>query len=208
MYLDGTYTGQTTNTVLTDVSTGAHTVKVIKEGYLDDEQSATVVKEQTTLVTFGLTLHTLTVTEPNTDSVWVTGEEVEIAWETDQSGAAIRGVTLRTSSLGPDAAKRTAIAFSRNRNPETMMTGLEARSNLTASGEMQLSWRNRPTGSHVSGFAVGSFLPLQERLAFDNGLIRNQLGLRGSFGNPFGKPFIDKESRSGFSQKGLFSRRE
>jgi len=205
VYLDGTYTGQTTNTVLTDVSTGAHTVKVIKEGYLDDEQSATVVKEQTTLVTFGLTLHTLTVTEPNTDSIWVTGEEVEIVWETDQSGAAVRRVSFRTPSLRPDTARRTGAVFARNRNREVMIRNLITQMNPSDFGEIRMSSRKNLAGSNVSGSSMGSFLPLQGRLAFNNSPILNQMGLKGSFGNPFGQPFIDKESRSGLDPTALYS---
>jgi DNA-binding beta-propeller fold protein YncE len=86
VYLDGSDTGQVTDCFLSEVSAGNHTVKLIKEGYVDVEQSLTVTKDQTAAVNVTLSTHTISVVEPGSETVWVTGEDVEIIWTVDGSG--------------------------------------------------------------------------------------------------------------------------
>jgi len=85
VYLDGNDTGKTTNCTLTFVSPGSHTVKLIKEGYEDYQESVSVTAGQTSTVNANLTKHTVTVTSPTSSTVWTKGDEVEIRWETSGS---------------------------------------------------------------------------------------------------------------------------
>ena len=80
VYLDGSDTGQESDCLLSDVSVGSHTVKLIKEGYVDAQQSVTVTEDQTATANIPLSAHTITVEDPTSDTVWVTGEAVEIKW--------------------------------------------------------------------------------------------------------------------------------
>ena len=83
IYLDGNDTGKTTNTTITDVSIGSHTVKLVKEGYLDYQETVSVVAGQTTRASANLNKHTITITSPTIDSTWTKGKDVEIKWTTD-----------------------------------------------------------------------------------------------------------------------------
>jgi len=55
VFLDGNDTGKTTSTTLTDISPGNHTVRLVKEGYLDYEESVSVTAGQTATVNATLT---------------------------------------------------------------------------------------------------------------------------------------------------------
>jgi len=85
IYLDNTDTGKTTNDTLTSVSAGAHTVKLVKEGYQDYTQSVTVTAGQTATVNATLTKNTITVTSPASGANWMKGTEYTILWTTDSS---------------------------------------------------------------------------------------------------------------------------
>jgi len=87
VFLDGSDTGHTTNTTLTDVSPGSHTVSLIKEGYEDEQASVSVTAGQTATVSVTLTEPTITVLELPAGTVWRTGEGVEIKWGVSGSGA-------------------------------------------------------------------------------------------------------------------------
>jgi len=89
VYLGGTDTGQVSNCLLSEVSAGSHTVKLIKEGYVDAQQSVTVTKDQTATVNISLSTHTITVEDPSSETVWVTGEEVEIKWSAGGTGNSV-----------------------------------------------------------------------------------------------------------------------
>ena len=90
VFLDGSNTGQTTNCTLTSVSPGSHTVKLVLEGYEDEQISVSVTAGQTATVSTTLTRPTITVIELPSDTVWTTGGEVEIKWETSGSGSSQR----------------------------------------------------------------------------------------------------------------------
>jgi len=100
VYLDGTDTGRTTNTTLTNISPGSHTVKLIKEGYEDYEESVSITAGQTTTVNALLTQHTITVTSPTSGTIWTKGGEVEITWETSGS-ASFKAHASPTTGLSP-----------------------------------------------------------------------------------------------------------
>jgi hypothetical protein len=100
VYLDGSDTGRTTNTTLTNVSPGSHTVSLIKEGYEDEQMSVSVSAGQTATVRVTLTKPTITVIELPPDTIWTTGKEVEIKWETSGSGSS-QGVASTGAGLNP-----------------------------------------------------------------------------------------------------------
>jgi len=85
VYLDGNNTGEMTNCTLSDVSPGSHTVKVVREGYVEQEESVSVIAGQTTTVNITLSKHTITVTRPKRTTIWKTGEIVKIKWNTSDS---------------------------------------------------------------------------------------------------------------------------
>ena len=80
IYLDGTDTGQTTNSILTDVSPGSHTVALVKEGYEDYEANISVTAGQTTTVNASLVAIIITVTNPTSTTIWTKGNDVQITW--------------------------------------------------------------------------------------------------------------------------------
>ncbi|MFX1263654.1 MAG: PEGA domain-containing protein, partial [Promethearchaeota archaeon] len=82
VYLDGQNTGRTTNTTLTGVSPGSHTVEVLKDGYGDYETSVSVTTGQTATVNATLSAHTIDVTQPKGSTRWTQGEDVTIRWTT------------------------------------------------------------------------------------------------------------------------------
>jgi len=98
IYLNGTDTGNTTNTTLTDVSPGNHTIKLVKEGYEDYEESISVTAGQTTTVNANLTIITITVTNPTSSTIWTKGNEVEIRWGTSGSSSFKAHVSTSTES--------------------------------------------------------------------------------------------------------------
>ena len=87
VFLNGSDTGNTTNTTLTDVSPGSHTVDLVLEGYEDEQVSVSVTAGQTATVSVTLTEPTITVLELPAGTVWRTGEGVEIKWGVSGSGA-------------------------------------------------------------------------------------------------------------------------
>ncbi len=85
IFLDGTDTGKATNTTLTNIVPGNHTVKLVKEGYKNVEQSVSVTAGQTASLSISLSQHTITVTSPTSSTLWVKGTEVEITWTYDEA---------------------------------------------------------------------------------------------------------------------------
>ena len=83
IYLDGTDTGQITNSTLPNISAGSHTVKLVKEGYVDYETTVSVTANQTTTVDTTLSPHTITVTNPSNSTSWRQGTYVDIYWHTN-----------------------------------------------------------------------------------------------------------------------------
>jgi hypothetical protein len=77
IYLDGSSTGETTNTMLTKISEGSHTIKLILSGYEDTEKTVEVAVDDTVYV--GLPL-TEDAGDPGPVSVDVTGRIVLGDW--------------------------------------------------------------------------------------------------------------------------------
>jgi len=100
VFLDGSNTGQTTNCTLTDIFPGSHTVMLVMEGYEDEQMSVSVTAGQTATVSVTLTKPTITVIELPPSTVWTTGKEVEIKWETSGSGSS-QGVVSTGAGLNP-----------------------------------------------------------------------------------------------------------
>jgi len=94
VFLDGTDTGLTTDCTLTDVSSGSHTVKLVKEGYENYEESVSITAGQTATVSATLTMITITISGLTSSTVWTNGKEVEIQWETSGSGGVSTGAGL------------------------------------------------------------------------------------------------------------------
>jgi len=88
VFLDGADTGQVSNCTLSDIDEGSHTVRLVKDGYGEVEQSVTVVKKETANVTLTLAAHTITVTNPTAATVWAKGQSVSITWTTGGGAAA------------------------------------------------------------------------------------------------------------------------
>lgn len=87
IYLDGVNTGNKTNSTLTGVDPGNHTIKLTKDAYVDYSASVSVSAGQTATVNATLKKHTLTLTSPSEDSVWYMGQKAEIKWKTGDSTA-------------------------------------------------------------------------------------------------------------------------
>jgi len=94
VYLDGSNTGLTTDCTLTDVSSGSHTVSLIREGYEDEQRSVSVTAGQTATVSVTLTKPSIAVLELTSGTVWTTGEEIEIKWQTSGSSGVSTGAGL------------------------------------------------------------------------------------------------------------------
>jgi len=108
IYLDNTDTGKTTNDTLTSVSPGAHTVKLVKEGYLDYQQNVTVTAGQTLTVNATLTKNTITVTSPASGASWTKGTEYTIQWATDSTMSESRSGNLPFPSIQASSPQTAA----------------------------------------------------------------------------------------------------
>ena len=58
IYLDGSNTDKTTNVLLENVSVGSHTIKLVKDGYVDWQQEVMVNEDQTTTINANLSAET------------------------------------------------------------------------------------------------------------------------------------------------------
>lgn len=161
IYLDGNNTGRTTNSTLTNVAVGSHTVKLLKDGYGDYEQTVSVEGGKTTTIDAPLRAHTIEVTEPTSSTNWAHGEEVRIRWTTG-------GGQSRLGSLGINRVQHPI-----NRAFRSARLRGAFRSNLSSSSPNRAIWgqkrenlkreraRPGPTGpvqssmgvSHVEGMS-------------------------------------------------------
>lgn len=80
IYLDGSNTGRTTNTTLTGISAGPHSIKLVKEGYEDFYQSVTVPSGGTATAGGALTAHNISVTSPSEGQVLEKDQNFTITW--------------------------------------------------------------------------------------------------------------------------------
>lgn len=90
IWLNGTNMGKVTNAVLNDVPAGTHTLKLIKEGYQDHQQTVTVKEGMTIQVNVVLSSYKITVTSPNSGTLWVARKQETIKWTTTSSLAAFQ----------------------------------------------------------------------------------------------------------------------
>jgi hypothetical protein len=153
IYLDGTDTGQTTNSTLTNVSPGSHAVRLVKEGYEDYQESISVTAGQTTTVNASLTAIIITVTNPTSSTIWTTGSSVEIRWTSsgslDLQGNARKSAGLNTLS---HPGRNLSASFRRMsprlrhsfRNIVGTRRGLDNRSNMGSSSPKGISSSKTP----------------------------------------------------------------
>ncbi|TET77759.1 MAG: PEGA domain-containing protein, partial [Candidatus Cloacimonadota bacterium] len=142
IYLDGTDTGETTNSTLSDVSAGSHTVKLVKEGYEDFVESISVTAGQTTTVNASLTVITITVTNPTSSTIWIKGSDVEIRWGSSGSlsfqgnvrkNTGLSPLSLSGRNLSPSFRRRTLRSKHSFRNLIRTRRELDNRSNMGSS---------------------------------------------------------------------------
>jgi hypothetical protein len=88
IYLDGSDSGSVTNATLANIAAGSHTVRLVKEGYGDAEQTVSVTSGQTATVDLNLTQDIVSVTQPVAGATWTLGSSVTITW---QVGASLSG---------------------------------------------------------------------------------------------------------------------
>jgi hypothetical protein len=91
--LDGSDTGQVTNTTFTGIAPGSHRVEVSKEGYVDYEETVSVTSGQTARVDATLSKHTISVSSPKANDVWHIGQNVQIKWSTGGGSSAVKSAT-------------------------------------------------------------------------------------------------------------------
>jgi sugar lactone lactonase YvrE len=108
IFLDGTDTGQVTNATLTGISPGSHEVKVSKEGYVDREETVSVTGGQTAIVDVSLSKHTISVSNPKANDIWVKGQTVQIKWSTGGSSATRSVVQSHFNPLLSDSGNSRA----------------------------------------------------------------------------------------------------
>ena len=115
VYLDETDTRQVTNCILDNISPGNHAIKLIKEGYIDYQENVSVTAGQTTTLNATLTMHTITVTDPTSSTIWRRGQIVEIKWQTDGSARIQGNIGLRAGlNLQPYPDRQFSSTFQKN----------------------------------------------------------------------------------------------
>ncbi len=146
--LDGTATGQTTNSTLPDVSTGSHTITLLKEGYEDYEENITVTAGQTTTVNANLAAIIITVTNPTSSTIWTKGDDVEIRWGSSGSSslqgnvrksAGLSPLSLSGRNLSPSFRRRTLRSRHSFRNLTRTRRDLDNNSNMGSSSIKEIS---------------------------------------------------------------------
>ncbi len=147
IYLDGTATGQTTNSTITDVAPGSHTITLVKEGYEDYGENISVTAGQTTTVNASLSAVVITVTNPTSSTIWTKGVDVEITWGSSGSPS-FQGNFRRSNGLSPQThSGRDFLSFQRRalrsirsfRNLIRTRRELDNRNNMGSSSFKEIS---------------------------------------------------------------------
>ncbi len=112
VFFDGSDTGLFTDCTITEVDEGVHTIRLIKDGYIEEERTVSVSKKETTNVSMSLSAHTLTISEPKASTLWTAGDTLAITWTT-------------AGSVGIQTRPMTAYGIT----PQTGMNGSAARIN-------------------------------------------------------------------------------
>ncbi|MBA7613639.1 hypothetical protein ES703_20893 [subsurface metagenome] len=148
IYLDGAATGQTTNSTLSEVSPGSHTVTLVKEGYEDYEENISVTAGQPTTVNANLTAIIITVTNPTSSTTWIKGDDVEIRWGSSGSSslqgnvrksAGLNPLSNSGRNLSPSFRRRTLRSIHSFRNLTRTRRELDNRSNMGSSSIKEIS---------------------------------------------------------------------
>lgn len=148
VYLDGTDTGLTTNSTLTAVSPGSHTVTLVKEGYEDYEEIISVTAGQTTTVNANLAAIIITVTNPTSSTIWTKGVDVEIRWGSSGSlsfqanarkSTGLNPLSQSGRNLSPSFRRRTLRSRHSIRNLIRTRRELDDNSNMGSSSIKEIS---------------------------------------------------------------------
>jgi hypothetical protein len=217
IYLDGAATGQTTNSTLTNVSSGSHTVTLVKEGYEDYGQNISVTAGQTTTVNANLTAVVITVTNPTSSTIWTKGVDVTITWGSSGSPS-FRVNSRRSNGLNPlsDSGRNLLPSFRRPtlrsiysfRNFIRTRRNSDNRSNLSSSSIKEISSYqstkinlHRPSNAQDVSRKFSSSskeVNISRQTARNSGIIKRNKGF-GKFNPPVSKrisPQIGKSSRN------------
>ncbi len=81
VFLDGVDKAVMTDTTLTKVATGNHTIKLVKDGYADYQGMTNVTAGQTANVGASLMGNTIAIMSPNASTVWTKGASADITWQ-------------------------------------------------------------------------------------------------------------------------------
>jgi hypothetical protein len=133
VYLDGQNTGRTTNTTLTGVSPGTHTIQILKNGYGDHETSVSVSSGQTATVNATLAAHTITVTQPTGSKSYTQGDTLKIRWTTG-GGTSQSGLTNVRGGIGSSAH---FIRMSRMRARQSALSSRRTDKRFSRNGDMR-----------------------------------------------------------------------
>jgi len=131
VFLDAVDTGNVSNCTLSDITPGSHVVRLVKEGYMEFEQSVSVTAGETAMVSGTLVMHTLTVTNPAGGITWGTGQQVTIRWESNANSGSSGAIAKNRGVLSPvnpsgQMARMNRLRMFR-RSPSSRTIGQQAR---------------------------------------------------------------------------------
>jgi len=195
IYLDGAATGQTTNSTLTDVSSGSHTVTLVKEGYEDYGENISVTAGQTTTVNANLTAVVITITNPTSSTIWTKGVDVTITWGSSGSPS-FQGNFRKSNGLYPlsNPGKNLSNLFRRRvlrsrhsfRNLTRTRRELDSRSNTDSSSikeissskaiELKLNGPSSPQDASRKPLSSSNEINISHQRAKNSGIIKKNSG--------------------------------
>jgi subtilisin-like proprotein convertase family protein len=191
VYLDGSNTGQITNCTLTDISPGTHQIKLVKEGYIDQQSSTTVTNGETAQLSFTLSQHSLSIMNIDSGTHWMIKENVEIKWDT--SGLSVQQGATQFFPNAPSLSsqtQRSASHFSNMNSHSRPMQGLSNWANRqnpeTALKRSMESTKNRGLDQRMNS--------LQPRVLID---LSKTIGPKSNFpANNSYLPFANNQNKS------------
>ncbi|NOR14631.1 MAG: PEGA domain-containing protein, partial [Candidatus Aminicenantes bacterium] len=113
--LNGNDTGRTTNATLTDLSPGSYVIGLIKEGYEDYEETASIVAGQTETVSASLQQHEIAVTNPTSNDYLTKGRDIEIRWEVSGLSAKSKRAGSHVRTNGSAKSLRRSVLMAQRR---------------------------------------------------------------------------------------------
>ena len=126
IYLDGHDQGVRTNHTLTDINVGRHEIKLVLEGYVDYITNVQVSEGQTINVNKNLSRHTISVTRPNSSTVWTKRATAEIRWQMGSSQNQSGWAANSNPMLRPGYTGRHISPFNRMRMFHRISSGNRA----------------------------------------------------------------------------------